>query len=82
MIGGAVSCSGFLICFALCCLTLITAIAVGAAIMRGMLPTAGTLNMHKGALDDPCNWRRCGGYGMVLATGPVSAGGGVPCAVR
>jgi hypothetical protein len=41
VIGGAVSCSGFLICFALCCLTLITAIAVGAAIMHGMLPTAG-----------------------------------------
>ena len=59
VIGGAISCSGFLICFALCCLTLITGIAVGAVIMHGMLPAvgfcrAGNLTTQS-ALNDPCN---------------------------
>jgi hypothetical protein len=44
-------CSAFLICFALCCLTLVTAIAVGAAIMHGTLRPAGTRHTVASAVE-------------------------------
>ena len=50
------TCSGFLICFALCCLTLVTVIAVGAAIMHGTLrpvTVASAVGVAMGHGSDP-----------------------------
>ena len=54
--GAPFPCSAFLICFALCCITLVTAIAVGAAIMHGTLQpvtVASAVGVAMGHGSDP-----------------------------